>query len=183
LEPTDIELMLRAKTGDAAAFHELVARYREPLRRFFASLLADRSLADDFAQETLLRLWLARQAYEPTGRFSTYLFQIGRHYWLNQRKKFRPREAPAGLEEALQIHAGPITQPQAVLLQRYRDHRIRRAVAALPEHYREVFALCHFEGCRYAEISARLGIPIGTVKSRMAEAVRRLRTGLNGDEE
>ena len=48
------------------------------------------SQADDFVQETFLRLWLARSRYEPTGKFSTYLFQIGKHYWLNQRKKLRP---------------------------------------------------------------------------------------------
>src|SRR5881398_3599355 len=88
-EPTDIDLMLRARDGEAAAFHELVRRYRAPLRRFFAALLADRSQADDYAQETFLRLWLARERYVPTGKFSTYLFQIGRHYWLNQRKKQR----------------------------------------------------------------------------------------------
>src|SRR5438105_4836284 len=96
---TDIELMLRVQGGDMEAFHELVRRYREPLRRFFASLLADRSQADDFAQETFLRLWLARGRYEPIGKFSTYLFQIGKHYWLNQRKKERVEIKIVCLEE------------------------------------------------------------------------------------
>lgn len=183
MRPTDIELMLRARADDAAAFQELVSRYREPLRRYFASLLADRSQADDFAQETFLRLWLSRRRYEPTGKFSTYLFQIGKHYWLNQRKKFRPEVGAVALEDATGAASPTTTQPHAVLLQRYRDGRIRRAIADLPEHYRLVFELCHFDGLRYAEIAGRLGIPVGTVKSRMAEAVRRLRQALAPEED
>jgi RNA polymerase sigma-70 factor (ECF subfamily) len=183
MEPSDIDLMLRAREDDAAAFHELARRYREPLRRFFASLLADRSQADDCVQETFLRLWLARRRYEPTGKFSTYLFQIGKHYWLNQQKKFRPELVDLELEELSAARALHVSEPQAVLLQRYRDSRIRRAVAALPEHYRMVFEMSHFEGLKYIDIAGRLEIPIGTVKSRMAEAVRRLRQALAREDE
>ena len=70
MEPTDTELMLRVRNDDVAAFRELLRRYREPLRRFFAALLADRSQVDDFVQETFMRLWLHRRRYEPTGKFS-----------------------------------------------------------------------------------------------------------------
>lgn len=189
MEPTDIELMLRARAGDVAAFQHLAQRYREPLRRFFAAVLADPSQADDCVQETFLRLWLARGRYEPTGKFSTYLYQIGKHYWLNQRRKLRLelREADAlddeAEGEALRAQALRVSQPEMILLERYRDARIRRAIAALPPHYRTVFELCHFEGLKYAEIGCRLGIPVGTVKSRMAEAVRRLRQALSTDDE
>jgi RNA polymerase sigma-70 factor, ECF subfamily len=182
MNPTDIELMLRARADDPAAFQELVRRYREPLRRYFASLLADRSQADDFVQETFLRLWLSRRRYEPTGKFSTYLFQIGKHYWLNQRKKFRPEADAACLDEATHAASPTTTQPHAVLLERYRDGRIRRAIADLPAHYRLVFEMSHFDGLRYAEIADRLGIPVGTVKSRMSQSVRRLRAALTPEE-
>ena len=182
-EPTDIELMLRARGGDVTAFHDLVRRYRAPLGRFFAALSGDRSQADDFVQETFLRLWLARGRYEPTGKFSTYLFQIGRHYWLNQRKKQRP-EVGIDLEDgAVPLFQLAVNQPEAILLRRYRDARIRWAIAGLPEHYRLVFTMSHFDGLKYAQIACRLGIPVGTVKSRMAEAVRRLREALAPDEE
>jgi RNA polymerase sigma-70 factor (ECF subfamily) len=183
MEPTDIELMLRAREEDAAAFHELARRYREPLRRYFAALLADRSQADDCVQETFLRLWLARHRYEPTGKFSTYLFQIAKHYWLNQQKKFRTEVVALDPEEAQVTRAPSVSEPQAVLLQRYRLARIRRAIAALPEHYRAVFTMSHFDGLKYAEIAARLQIPVGTVKSRMAEAVRQLRQALTAEDE
>jgi RNA polymerase sigma-70 factor, ECF subfamily len=183
MEPTDIELMLRVRDGDVAAFGELLRRYRAPLRRFFASLLPDPSQADDVVQEVFLRLWLSRQRYEPTGRVSTYLFQIGRHYWLNQRKKFRRELGEDVLDQALQTRPLGTPQPETLLLQEHRALRIRRAIAALPERYRTVFELSHVEGLKYAEIGERLGIPVGTVKSRMAEAVRRLRQALAGEEE
>jgi len=182
-KPTDIDLMLRARNGDAAAFHELVQRYRLPLRRFFAALLVDRSLAEDYVQETFLRLWLARERYEPTGKFSTYVFQIGRHYWLKQRKKQRPEVNVDWLEDVGAVESLTVTQPEMVMLVRCRDARIRRAIQALPEHYRSVFTLSHFDGLTYAEVGVLLGIPVGTVKSRMAEAVRRLRQLLAPDED
>ncbi len=163
MEPTDIELMLRVRDSDVAAFQELLRRYREPLRRFFAALLADPSQADDFVQETFLRLWIARHRYEPTGRFSSYLYQIGRHHWFNQRKKFRPELGEEGTD--WEHHGGPLglPAPETLLLERDRHARIRRAIAALPEHYRVVFEMSHFEELKYAEIGRRLGIPVGTV--------------------
>ena len=76
----DVSLMCRVqKSGDVAAFALLAARYRGPLKRFFAILLPNTDQSDDFAQETLLRLWLVRERYRPTGNFSAYVFQIARH--------------------------------------------------------------------------------------------------------
>jgi RNA polymerase sigma factor (sigma-70 family) len=183
MKPTDDELMMRAQTGDVTAFHTLTLRYRAPLRRFFAALIADPAQADDCVQETFLRLWTLRDRYAPTGKFAAYLFQIGRHYGLNQRKKFRPEVTRICAEGELEIVAPPVTQPENVLLEQHRKAQIRRAIAELPEYYRLVFLLSHEEGLRYAEIAARLEIPIGTVKSRMAEAVRRLRLRLMAETE
>jgi RNA polymerase sigma-70 factor (ECF subfamily) len=175
MEPTDIELMLRARSGEMEAFRLLVTRYREPLRRFFAALLADRSEADDCVQETFLRLWLLRERYEPTGKFSTYLFQIGKHHLLNQRKRYRATPLSSFETDALELLPAAELPPETTVIQRDREAYIRQAVAALPAHYRLVFTLSHDEGLKYAEIAARLEIPVGTVKSRMAEAIRRLR--------
>lgn len=185
MEPTDNELMARAQDGDMAAFQMLVARWREPLRRFFAALLPDRSEADDYAQETFLRVWLTRERYEPTGKFSTYLFQFGKHYWLNQKKKVRLEVREAIVDETLILEAPPTTQPEIILLQQLHEARVHCAIAALPEHLHIVFTLSQQEGLKYAEIACRLQIPVGTVKSRMAEATRRLRVALapEGDEE
>src|SRR5213596_1446933 len=109
--------MLRVKAGDVAAFRMLVYRYREPLRRFFAAVLPDRSLADDCAQETFLRLWVSRERYEPAGRFSTYLFEIGKRHWLNERRRLRPATEPE--EAAATTPADPREQPERLLLRRH----------------------------------------------------------------
>jgi len=179
VEQTDVELMLRAQEGDTAALAQLAKRYREPLRRFFAAVLPDRSLADDYAQETLLRLWLSRRRYRPTGQFSTYLFQIGRHYWLNQRKK---QTTCAVADQELLDGQGSTTGPEETLLRQEHSERLHRAIRRLPPAYRAVFTLSHMEGLKYAEIAERLGIPLGTVKSRMSEAVRRLRVALESED-
>lgn len=185
----DIELMVRVKGGDVAAFRELARRYRDPLRRFFAALSGDRSQADDFAQETLLRLWISRERYEPSGRFSTYLFQIGRHFWLNQRKKEQraPRSIPwqeledgSGDHLVSGLHG---SDPESAHLATHRGGRILRAVDDLPPAYRKVFEMGHLRGLAYDSIARDLRIPVGTVKSRMFEAVRRLRRALDGEDE
>ncbi len=179
--------MLRVqRCGDAAAFAELAGRYRGQLKRFFAALLPDPALADDFAQETLLRLWLSRSRYRPSGKFSAYLFQIARHHYLNQRLRYRARanrEVSTDAGDGLEIALPPRTQPETIFLERREQRRRAEAIAALPECYRIVFELRHFEGLKQEEIARRLGIPVGTVKSRMAEAVRRLRQRLTYEEE
>ena len=182
MAPEDIELMLQVREGDAEAFRLLASRYREPLRRYFAALLAEPGAADDGAQETLLRLWLTRERYEPTGRFANYLFRIALHYLLNQRKKLRPRVGLEAVEGELALAPARVSQPESILLQQGREREIRRAIAALPPPYRVVFDLAHGEGLKYAEIAAQLGIPVGTVKSRMAGAVRRLREALEAED-
>jgi len=177
-EATDIELMLRTKAGDTLAFQQIVARYRDPLLRFFRAVLEDRSLAEDYTQETFMRLWLTRERYEPTGKFSTYLYEIGKHYWFNQRKKVRLPTTSIDTAMIPILSADRVTEPEPMLLQQTHHARIRQAIAALPVHYRVVFELSHLEGLAYAEISDQLGIPVDTVKSRMSEAVRRLRIAL-----
>ena len=173
MEPTDLELMQRVRRDDLKAFGELVQRHRAPLRRFLASLLPDPSLADDCAQETFLRLWLARHQYVPSGRFAAYLYQIARHYALNQRTK---RVVPtAALTDSLTDKTG---EPEQIVVTEWRTESIRKAIRDLPPIYRDVFESSHLDGLKYAEIACCLGIPLGTVKSRMAEAVRRLRIAL-----
>ncbi|HEY3267408.1 MAG TPA: sigma-70 family RNA polymerase sigma factor [Armatimonadota bacterium] len=182
-EPTDIQLMLQVRDGDEEAFRELVSRYRGPLRRFFAAMLADPSQAEDFTQETFLRLWLSRGRYQPIGAFSTYLYQIGKHHWMNQKRKARPPVTFGFDDGVLEVRAPRQTQPEAVLLRRLQAARAQRALARLPDGLKAVFTLYHADGLKQAEIAQCLGIPLGTVKSRMAEAVRRLRAALSEEDE
>lgn len=193
LPEEDDRLMLRAREGDREAFAALIGRRRARVEAFLYRLSGDRQKAEDGAQEVFLRLWLARHRYEPRARFSTFLYQVARNYWLNQVRKERSRPveveglAPDGEEGApgafARLAAPAAHDPRAMLFASYRRWQIRQAIAELPEGLRLVFVLGHLEGCRFSEIAEILEIPIGTVKSRMHAAVRRLRARLGTDEE
>jgi RNA polymerase sigma-70 factor, ECF subfamily len=183
---TDPELMTLVKDGDYAAFDELYDRYSGRVRRFLFSLTWDVDLAEDYLQEVFLRLWRARDRYEPTGRFSTYLFQIAKNYYLAQARKARARSEELSLAHVDRNGFRPFEnlrvneriEPEVHLLEEYRKLGIRRAIASLPERQKLVFIMSHLEDMKYAEIAEVLGIAVGTVKSRMFAAVGSLRTML-----
>ncbi len=184
----DAETMLRVKAGDVRAFPALVERWIRPLASFFHRLGADPSAAEDCASEVFYKLYKTRAAYEPRAKFSTFLFSVARHHWIDVYRHSRigpttvsgdvsgedggaggtlvsrlpaPEDAPSGGAERAEV-------AQAV----------REAVAALSDEHREVFALAQGEGLRYQEIAEILRIPIGTVKSRMHTAMAVLRDRL-----
>ena len=166
--------MALVKTGDFRAFDEIYARYSPGIRRFLFNLLWDDDAADDSTQEVFFRLYKARESYEPGGKLSTWLFQTAKNYFISQCRKDKSNgKAPIQLYEG--ICAGPKVEPDIHLLELYRRHSIRRAIAQLPAGQRLVFVLAQIEGLKYAQISEKLGIPVGTVKSRMFAAVGSLR--------
>lgn len=186
----DTDLMLRVKSGEAGAFERLVARFLRPLVAFFHRLGADPSTAEDCAQEVFVKLFRTRAAYEPRARFSTFLFSVARHHWIDvvRHRSAGPRtvssDAPdPGGEEGGDTRMGDRLAaggeaPEGRAAREEIDVAVRRAVAALSPEHREVFALAQVEGLRYEEIAHILGIPVGTVKSRMHAAVAVLRNRL-----
>ena len=187
---TDTELMMLVRQGDYVAFDELYVRYSGPIRRFLFSLTWDRDLAEDYLQEVFLRLYRARDRYEPSGKFSTYIFQIAKNYYLSQRRRAKAHSVEVSLAEEGKngfkpyenLRVNQRIEPEVHLLEEYRKLGIRRAIAALPEHLKMVFVMSHFEDMKYAEIAEVLGIAVGTVKSRMFAAVNTLRTMLKEDQ-
>jgi RNA polymerase sigma-70 factor (ECF subfamily) len=181
--------MLRAAGGDAAAFAELYDRWSGPLLRYFWHLCYDRDASEDLLQETFLRLWRAAPRYEVRARFSTYLFQIAKNLWINERAKVLRRPLKVSLDAPRDVGedgtstlgerlAGDDPMPCDEAARAETGRRIRAAVDGLSEKLREVFVLAAFQELPYAEVSAILGIPEGTVKSRMWAAVRELRKSL-----
>lgn len=183
----DTELMLRVKRGDPRAFTELVERFVRPLASFFHRLGADASTAEDCAQDVFLKLFRTRTAYEPRAKFTTYLFSIARHHWIDV---VRHRAAgPTTVSSDAGAGDDPRGSPADRLVAADTDvdararadevgAALRRAVAALSDEQREVFALVQQEGMRYQEIADLLGIPVGTVKSRVHAVMHTLRDRL-----
>lgn len=169
----ETELMLRIKGGDRPAFEELYGLYQKPLVNYLYRLCWNRSLAEDLLQEAFLRLWRAAPNYEPTAKVSTYIFRIAHNLFLNEAARRREKTLEGADEE---IRSNPASD----LSRREVRTAVKRAIEALPEGERECLLLSEYQGFKYAEIAEVLGIPVGTVKSRMFSAVRRLRESLKG---
>lgn len=169
----ETELMLQVKAGDRAAFARLFSLFERPILNYLYRLGKNRALAEDLLQEAFLRVWKAAPQWEPTAKVSTWIFKIAHNLYLNEAAKRR--------EKALE-KADPAAEadPGADLQRAELRAAVRRAVDALPEGEREVLLLSEFDGFKYAEISEILGIPVGTVKSRMFSAVQRLKDSLKG---
>lgn len=122
---------------------------------------------EDLVQETYLRLWNYRKEYKPTAKLSTFLFLMARQVRLDALKRQTRREA----REELWGRGQPQTQSPAT--QTRED--VRWAVSQLSEPLRDVIELGVFQELPYAEVSEILGIPVGTVKSRMSNALKKLK--------
>lgn len=185
---TDKELMLRVRAGDISAFEDLYARYSRPLMNFFHRMVWDREFAEDLMQETFLRLWKGRVNYRPSGKFTTYLFQIGKNHYLNEKDKRDRRIKPVSLEAGGDEESSGLREavptaergPMGETLSKELGELIMRAVESLSEKLRLVFVLGQVQGMKYADIADVLEIPVGTVKSRMSNAEKAIRGRLSG---
>jgi len=161
--------MARAAGGDAAAFAALIRRHQAALVNFFRRLGASNE-AEDVAQETFLRVWRYRTRYRPTAKFTTFLFALARHAWADHLRRAQKQERVAE-------RVGAEAAPHDAVTQEAAPQRLdaQVALAALPEKLRLVVVMSLYQGLRYEEIGAALGVPVGTVKSRMFLAMARLK--------
>jgi RNA polymerase sigma-70 factor (ECF subfamily) len=182
----DQSLMARLQAGDADAFESLYARYASPLLNFFFQMCFDRTASEDYLQETFLRVWRARATYRPIGKVSTWLFQIAKNFWFNEREKMKRRpfnQVPGGddaLSQWSRVADGRgDTSPFAVARAKEVEQAIADALASLSDKLRVAFVMARYQHLPYADIAAVLEIPIGTVKSRVATAEKALRSRLD----
>jgi len=163
---------------DHREFARLVARWEKPIRNLCTRMTGDVHLGEDLKQETFSRLFQKRKDYEPTGRFSTYLWRIALNLCCDElRRRERRRECFPGEdspEENMESRAAEGPAPDAEAAGFEEGELVRRALLQLPEIYRTVLVLRHYEGLKLAKIAEILQIPEGTVNSRMAEALARL---------
>ncbi|MBV9103458.1 MAG: sigma-70 family RNA polymerase sigma factor [Candidatus Eremiobacteraeota bacterium] len=175
-EPRISALVEAARSGSADAFGELVDRYRAPVVRLAYSLTRDPDEAKDIAQDAFLRAFRRMQSFQPDRPFSRWLFVIARNVSLDAiRRKRRSLSTPT-------LAPVPELGPEDWAMRNDDAHRLREAMEGLPEHYRTVLDLYYTAGLRYREIAEALGIPIGTVKTYITRAKRRLRDELWSEE-
>jgi RNA polymerase sigma-70 factor (ECF subfamily) len=166
-----------ARKGSSDAFGALVDRYRAPVVRLAYSLTHDPDEAKDIAQDAFLRAFRRLESFRPDRPFSRWLFVIARNASLDAiRKRKRSERLPAA--DGAMAEPGP----EDTAMRNDEAARVRLALEALPAHYRTVLELYYTSGLRYREIADVLGIPIGTVKTYIARAKRRLRDELYHDD-
>jgi len=175
----DHSLLAATLTGDEAAFRELVRRYQNQITNYVYRMLDDYDRAVDLAQETFLRVYTSAERYQATYSFSTYIYRIAHNLAiseLRQRKRRRLIPLPTFFSdkdsEEVEVEIEDQKQVMAddAMIADERQQAVSKAISSLPEKYRAALVLCDIEERSYEEISEVLGLPVGTVKSRINRA-------------
>lgn len=170
--PTDDELMLRVRDGQADALGELFARYQGPLLGFFTRLCGRTSTSEDLVQDTFLRVMRSKHTYRSDGRFRSWLYQVARSAHADHYRK-RWRERPLDDDHDSMAQPGPGIGER--LEEDERHALVRAALQRLPEDKREVLVMARYQRLRYQEIGEILGCGENTVKVRVHRAMKALR--------
>jgi RNA polymerase sigma-70 factor (ECF subfamily) len=184
------ELMLRVRDGDVAAFAELVALWQDRLVTLFFHQTGDHALAEDLAQETFLRVYRARDRYQPTAKFTTWVHTIANNLASDLRQRAY-RRLERGVPHAVSASSSAIGLDQlaiaasGLLPARVADRAelqqvVQQALATLNERQRMAVLLAKFEHCSHEEIAAAMGLSVPAVKSLLFRARDQLRAALAG---
>lgn len=162
-------LVERARTGERDAFEALFRETHVRIYNLFRALGFSRDEAADLTQETYVKAWQSLDGLREPERFVPWLFRIAR----NQAKdllKYRSRHPQVELDELSVLVDPQGDRPWQAVESEELENEVRRAVAALPESQRAPLILYHFQNMPVAEIASALGVPFGTVLSRLARA-------------
>lgn len=182
---TDEQLFEQYRQGDNEAFRALIERHRPDLFRFLVRLLGNRTAAEDVFQDAFLQIHLSADSFDTSRRFRPWLFTIaankGRDFLRRKiRRQTLDLSAPVGGGKAggdgsgisfIDLMEIDIPAPDEVMDGRERDTLVQNALNQLAPPLREILLLAYFQRLSYAQIAEDLGIPLGTVKSRLHSAV------------
>ena len=179
----DAELMVRVKEGDGASFGVLLEKHRSPVVHFLYRMVQNYAVAEELAQEVFLRVYRSRSTYEPTARFTTWLFRIATHLALNALRDGKNERSQERLDDdtggmpVRQVSDRRPSVEQSLVYQAKLDE-IRRAIAALPEKQRAAVLMHKYEEMEYSQIAKVLSCSESAVKSLLFRAYETLRARL-----
>ena len=188
-EPDDATLVRETLAGDRRAFDLLVLRHADMLFNLCNRMLGDYDEASDCAQDAFIRAYRGLKSFRGDAAFATWLYRIAINTCRNRLASAEYRRARkavrlegTGADDSIVPANGRSSRsnPEARLERGEREALIQRALDDLPPDEKAVTVLCDIEGRSYEEAAALTGIPLGTVKSRLARARRRLRPKLEG---
>lgn len=183
LEP-DAQLMLRVKDGDSCSFEILLTKYRRPVVNYLHRMVQNQAIAEELAQEVFLRVYRARTSYEPTAKFTTWLFRITTHLALNSlrdrkgEKRQQSLDATADDQAPLEV-ADVRRNREQQLVEDERLVSVRDAIAGLPEKQRAAVLMHKYQELDYFQIAGVLGCSVSAVKSLLFRAYETLRERLS----
>ena len=165
----DTKAMLRLKNGDRVAFDELYSRFRIRIYNYVFRYLGTTDTSEDVTQEVFVRMYTSAKSYEPTARFSTWLFTIATNLAINEHHKRRHVEL---IETDTLPDSTPSTEDRVMVGDW--EQNLLKIIGQLPENQRIALLLRSYEGMDYQEIAAVLQVGEKAVKSLLSRARERL---------
>jgi len=179
---TDEQLIARFQAGDERAYIELVNRYRDRLINFVFQFLGDREQAEDVVQDTMLKLYIKKHYYREIAKFSTWIYTIARNLANTELRKRKRRKTTllSHMTRDEREYELPAIQPETgqEVQTEFAEKQIQAAIQDLPEHFKTVIILRDIQELSYDDISSIVGVPLGTVKSRINRARLQLQAEL-----
>jgi RNA polymerase sigma-70 factor (ECF subfamily) len=179
----DVELMKRYAAGDEGAFQEIVSQYKDSIYGFLRRFLNDRDLVDDVFQETFLQLYVSRDTFDQSKPLRPWLFTIAANKAKDALRRSQRVDATNlgslfdsdehSIDDVLNTLDYDEHMPYDDLIREETAAQVKRVIARMPAKLREILILAYFHKFPYGEIAGILGIPVGTVKSRLHIAVNR----------
>lgn len=165
---SDIEFMMKAKSGDKGAFSELMRRHYRGVLNYIYRFTNNRENSEDLAQEVFLRVYRSVKRWKPEAKFSTWLYKIATNVCITEVKN-RGREQSVSLDE-IEENAGDLGDPKAeetdsLTFRREIGSAIFEALESLPERERIAIILCKYQGLPYEEVAEVIGCTVGAVKA------------------
>jgi RNA polymerase sigma-70 factor (ECF subfamily) len=180
---SDAELMLRVKDGDEGSFADLLHRHRNPVVNYLYRMVQNAAIAEELAQDVFLRVYRARANYEPSAKFTTWLYCIATNVALNHLRDGRMARRMAALDDPENDIGRGLAAPEPNVEQRMvarsGNWEVRQAVMALPAKQRAAVILHKYQELDYRQIAASLGCSESAVKSLLFRAYESLRVRLS----
>lgn len=180
----DAQLMLRVREGDEESFGVLLEKYRSPVIRFVYRMVQDQAIAEELGQEVFLRVYRSRATYEPTAKFTTWLFRIATHLALNWLRDGKSERGHQRLDDegdgempAREV-ADRVPSVEQRMVYQTRLQEVREAIGLLPEKQRAAVLMHKYEEMEYAQIAQVLECSESAVKSLVFRAYETLRARL-----
>jgi RNA polymerase sigma-70 factor (ECF subfamily) len=180
----DAQLMVRVREGDESSFALLLNQHRRPVVHFLFRMVQNRAISEELAQEVFLRVYRSRASYEPTAKFTTWLFRIATHVALNWIRDGKNERGHQSFEEEVVEGVGrqiPDRRPtvEHKMMSEARLDEVRRAIDALPAKQRAAVVMHKYHELDYYRIARALGISESALKSLLFRAYESLRERLS----